>query len=151
MVSTQQQSYKGKKKKQQRKMQMQKLTFSALGANPSWWTAAETIITTALATVQALAVLTAVHAVRSNRACDGTVLPCPTRQTLACTWRNTWGPSNKNNYKPQYQNGILQMTNAIEFTNPQHNFSLFIMRYILFKHCNKIKHVLELNILIFKN
>jgi hypothetical protein len=61
------------------------LTFCTLCANPSWWTAAQTIVATTLATIQTLAMLTAVHAICTNRAGNGAVFACPTRQTLTGT------------------------------------------------------------------
>lgn len=59
--------------------------FCTLCANPSWWTAAQTIVATTLATIQTLAMLTAVHAICTNRAGNGAVFACPTRQTLTGT------------------------------------------------------------------
>lgn len=53
--------------------------FCTLCTDPSWWTAAQTIVATTLAPVQTLAMLTAVHAVRTNRAGNGAVFACPTR------------------------------------------------------------------------
>jgi len=59
--------------------------FCTLCTDPSWWTAAETIVATTLAPVHTLAMLTAVHAVCTNRAGNGAVFACPTRQTLTGT------------------------------------------------------------------
>lgn len=59
--------------------------FCTLCTDPSWRTAAKTIVATTLAPVHTLAMLAAVHAVRTNRAGNGAVFACPTRQTLTGT------------------------------------------------------------------
>ena len=71
------------------------LTFCTLCTDPSWWTAAQTVVATTLAPVHTLAMLTAVHAVRTNRAGNGAVFACPTRQTLTGTWTTTSAQSKK--------------------------------------------------------
>lgn len=70
------------------------LTFCTLRTDPSWWTAAQTIVATTLAPVHTLAMLTAVHAVCTNRAGNGAVFACPTRQTLTGTWTTATAQSN---------------------------------------------------------